>query len=88
MRAFINDRDKVAYCITEEVATACRVGLWFGRDYPDLRAWVVRCLDSELKLHPLSHYREADADGPLSLARIIRRGPECPHVCPRHPRVD
>lgn len=88
MKVYISDPPRYVFVLTDDVRMAFTLGRHFDQDNPDLKAagWTLYCRPSADKLVGEGLYREEIAEGVASLAAAIRRGPECTHSCPRHPK--
>lgn len=84
MKARIDYRQKIAHVEATDTISAGWLGFWFATDYAELvqAGWRIYYGDA-------SHIKglfEANVGGADSLVRAIRKGEECTHSCPQHPK--
>ena len=86
MRAYINDKRKIVYLVTNSPADACHLGFYFARNFPKLvndEDWHIYCAKSFTNLDKFR-----DAGEVLSAYGLSRILSWCDHSCTHHKAVE
>ncbi len=85
MRAYINDKRKSVYLVTNSPADACHLGFYFALNFPKLvdEGWHIYCAKSFPSLYKLRDAGEVSSA--YELSRILSY---CDHSCTYHKAVE